>query len=43
MIFTRRQTRPFKPNEVGGYVITMEKTVSGNLTQSSISENEFFN
>ena len=36
-------TMPFKPNEVGGYVITMEKTVSGNLTQSSISEDDFFN
>ena len=36
-------TMPFKPNEVGGYVITMEKTVNGNLSQSSISEDEFFN
>ena len=36
-------TMPFKPNEVGGYVITMQKTVNGNLTQSSISEDEFFN
>ena len=33
----------FKTNEVGGYVITMQKTTSGNLTQSSISEDEFFN
>jgi hypothetical protein len=33
----------FKPNEIGGYVITMEKSVSGNLTQSGISESDFFN
>ena len=33
----------FKTNEVGGYVITMQKTTSGNLSQSSISEDEFFN
>ncbi len=33
----------FQVNEVGGYVITMEKSVSGNLTQSGISESDFFN
>lgn len=33
----------FKSNEVGGYIITMEKSVSGNLTQSGISESDFFN
>ena len=33
----------FKANEVGGYVITMEKSVGGNLTQSGISEADFFN
>lgn len=33
----------FNVNEVGGYVITMEKSVSGNLTQSGISEDDFFN
>jgi hypothetical protein len=36
-------TLEYKENEYGGYVITMEKSVSGNLTQSSISENDFFN
>ena len=33
----------YKENEYGGHVITMQKSVSGNLTQSSISENDFFN
>tara|TARA_B100001059_G_C17795325_1_gene562675 strand:+ start:1205 stop:1639 length:435 start_codon:yes stop_codon:yes gene_type:complete len=33
----------YKENEYGGYVITMQKSVVGNLTQSSISENDFFN
>ena len=33
----------FKKNEYGGYEITLEETVNGNLSQSSISENEFFN
>jgi len=37
------QSMQFKANEVGGYVITMEKSVSGNLTQSGISEADFFN
>ena len=33
----------FKENEYGGYEITMEKTVNGNLTQSNIKEEDFFN
>ena len=33
----------FNTNEVGGYIITMEKSISGNLTQSGISEDDFFN
>ena len=33
----------FKKDEYGGYEITLEETVNGNLSQSSISENEFFN
>ena len=37
------QSMQFKANEVGGYVITMEKSVGGNLTQSGISEADFFN
>lgn len=32
----------FKVDEYGGYVITLESTTNGNLTQSSIDENEFF-
>lgn len=28
--------------DAGGYVITLQQTISGNLSQSSISENEFF-
>lgn len=37
------ESMQFKANEVGGYVITMEKSVGGNLTQSGISEADFFN
>ncbi len=33
----------FKPNEYGGYVITMQETVYGNLDQSRIDEEDFFN
>lgn len=33
----------FKYNEVGGFQIIMQKSVSGNLSQTGISENEFFN
>jgi hypothetical protein len=33
----------FKSNEVGGYIITMEKSPAGNLSQSRISESDFFN
>ena len=35
-------TMQYKTNEVGGYVITLEETTYGNLTQSNISEDEFF-
>lgn len=37
------ESMQFKANEVGGYVITMEKSIGGNLTQSGISEADFFN
>ena len=33
----------YKKDEVGGYEITMQKSVSGNLSQSKISETDFFN
>ena len=33
----------YKEDEYGGYVITMQKSVAGNLSQSSISEKDFFN
>ena len=36
-------TMQFKVDEYGGYEITLEETVLGNLSQSSISENDFFN
>ena len=36
------KTMTYKAKEYGGYVITLEETVYGNLSQSSISENEFF-
>ena len=29
-------------NQIGGYVITLEETTYGNLSQSDISESEFF-
>ena len=29
-------------DEVGGYIITLEQTRFGNLSQSSIDEDEFF-
>ena len=33
----------YEENQYGGYVITMEGSVNGNLSQSKISENDFFN
>ena len=33
----------YEENQYGGYVITMEGSVNGNLSQSEISENDFFN
>ncbi len=33
----------FPFNQIGGYEITMQKSVAGNLTQSSIDEDDFFN
>ena len=36
------KTMRFGPDQYGGYIITMEETVSGNLHQEDISENEFF-
>ena len=33
----------FPINQIGGYVITMQKSVVGNLTQSAIDEDDFFN
>ena len=35
-------TITYKTKEYGGYVITMQKTVSGNLNQVGISEDNFF-
>lgn len=35
-------TMTFKKDEYGGYVITLTETQFGNLTQSGISEDEFF-
>ena len=32
----------YEENQYGGYVITMEGSVNGNLSQSEISENDFF-
>ena len=37
------ESMQFNTNEVGGYIIKMEKSVGGNLTQSGISEADFFN
>ena len=36
-------TMQFKSDEYGGYEITLEETIMGNLSQSSISESDFFN
>jgi len=36
------KTMKFGRDQYGGYVITMEETVNGNLDQEDISENEFF-
>lgn len=36
------QNMTFSVNEVGGYVITLTETVYGNLTQSAIGEDDFF-
>ena len=33
----------YEENQYGGYVLTMEGSVNGNLSQSEISENDFFN
>ena len=33
----------FLTNQIGGYVITMQKSVAGNLSQSPIDEEDFFN
>ena len=33
----------FPVNQIGGYEITMQKSVAGNLTQSAIDEDNFFN
>ena len=33
----------FPVNQIGGYEITMQKSVDGNLSQSSINEDDFFN
>ena len=33
----------FSKNEYGGYVITLQETVYGNLTSKSIDEEDFFN
>jgi|TARA_B110000908_G_C10142581_1_gene397490 hypothetical protein len=33
----------FPVNQIGGYEITMEKSVAGNLSQSAIDEDDFFN
>ena len=33
----------YEENQYGGYIITMEGSVNGNLSQSEISENDFFN
>ena len=35
-------TMDFPKDQYGGYVITLEETQFGNLSQSGISENEFF-
>ena len=35
-------TMKYRVNEVGGYVITLKETQFGNLSQSDINENEFF-
>ena len=32
----------FKPDEYGGYVITLQETQYGNLDQSRIDEDDFF-
>ena len=36
-------TMKFGVNEIGGYEITLEETQFGNLSQSSISKDDFFN
>lgn len=36
------KTMEFGRDQYGGYIITMEQTLSGNLLQEDISENEFF-
>jgi len=36
------QTMTFQVDEVGGYVITLTETVYGNLSQSAIDEDDFF-
>ena len=36
-------TMQFKVDEYGGYEITLKETPLGNLSQSSISESDFFN
>ena len=33
----------FEVDNIGGYVITLQETTYGNLSQSDISESEFFN
>ena len=37
------KTLDFLADQIGGYVITMEVSSEGNLTQSDINENYFFN
>lgn len=37
------QTMTYKSNEIGGYEITLTETTYGNLSQSTISEDDFFN
>lgn len=32
----------FPINQIGGYVITMQKSIAGNLSQSAIKEEDFF-
>ena len=37
------QSMTFKYDDIGGYEITLVESVEGNLSQSKISENDFFN